>query len=452
MKTYDVIVLGGGTAGMIAAVAAARSGARTLIVEKDGYLGGTATWGIPFLGFFSGDGNQVVSGLPQELVDRMIALGGCMGHARGGSWSTGAQKIKYEFALTPFDPEYLKMAAQTMALEAGADLMFQAVLCDVRKEGRRVGEIEVVTVEGRKNLRAAVFIDCSGDAMLTWMSGFPTDMRGRGNMQNVSHMIRMVNVDADRMVQCLKEDAQIQGIHDWYIRLVRGKLLDDGKEGYVHVAGKAKLWDDRPPLTFTGVRWRETEMSFNITRTTNIDPTVADDMTKAEISERENVIRITEALKQNIPGFEKAHLASSSVRVGVREGRRIQGLYTLTEDEVVNRSEFDDGIARGAYPIDIHDPKGGHTQFTFIKEGGSYAVPYRCLIPKGSENLIVAGRCASTTGKALGSVRLMACCMAQGQAAGTAAALAVIRKKMPAEVDVSELKEKLIADKAILTV
>lgn len=452
MKGYDVIVLGGGTAGMIAAVASARSGAKTLLVEKDGYLGGTATWGIPFLGFFSGDGTKVVGGLPQEIVDRMIALGGSMGHARGGTWATGLQKIDYEFSLTPFDPEYLKMASQAMVLEAGADLLFQSVICDVQMEAKKVKSIDVITVEGKKTLKANVFIDCTGDAMLTWMAGFPTDMRGRGNMQNVSHTIRMVNVDVDRMVQCLKEDAEIKGINDWHIRLVRGKLLNDGEEGYVHVAGKAQLWDDRPPQTFTGVRWRKEEMSFNITRTTNIDPTNAEDITRAEISERNNVEKVSKAFRKSIPGFEKAYLVFSSIRVGIREGRRIQGLYTLTEEEVVNRSEFDDGIARGAYPIDIHDPKGGNTQFTFIKGGGSYAVPYRCLIPKGSENLIVAGRCASTTGKALGSVRLMACCMAQGQAVGTAAALAVQNNLCPADVKVPQLKEKLLEGGAILTV
>jgi hypothetical protein len=141
-------------------------------------------------------------------------------------------------------------------------------------------------------------------------------------------MIRVVNVDVDRMVKCLKEDAEIKGINDWYIRLVRGKLIDDEKEGYVHVAGKAKLYDDRPPLTFTGVRWRKEEMSFNITRTTNIDPTNAEDITRAEISERKNVENVIKAFRNNIPGFEKAYLVSSSIRVGIREGRRIQGLYT----------------------------------------------------------------------------------------------------------------------------
>jgi hypothetical protein len=452
MEKYDVIVLGGGTAGMIAATASARNGAQTLLVERDGYLGGTATWGIPFLGFFSGNGTKVVGGLPQELVDRMVERGGSMGHARGGTWSTGEKKIDYEFSLTPYDPEYLKMASQEMVLDAGVHLMFQSVLCDVQMDGSKVRSIDVMTVEGKKSLEAKIFIDCTGDAMLTWMAGCPTEMRGRGTMQNVSHIIRLANVDVDRMVQCLQGDAQIKGIKDWHIRLVRGRLVDSYEEGYVHVAGKAQLWDDLAPLTFTGVRWRKDEMSFNITRTTNIDPTNAEDITKAEISERRNVDSVVKAFRENIPGFEKAYLTFSSVRVGIREGRRIKGLYTLTEEDVINQGEFEDGIARGAYPIDIHDPKGGNTQFTFIKEGGSYALPYRCLIPQKSENLMVAGRCASSTGKALGSVRLMACCMAQGQAAGTAAAIAVKHDKNPADVNIPQLREQLINDGAILTV
>ena len=450
MGEYDVIILGGGTAGMIAATASARCGARTLLVERDGYLGGTATWGIPFLGFFSGDGSQVVGGIPQELVDRMIELGGCMGHARGGTWATGKKSIDYEFSLTPFDPECLKIAAQAMVLDAGADILFQSVLSGVQVNGRNVTAIEVLTVEGKKTMSGDVFIDCSGDAMLVRMAGFPTDLRGRGNMQNVSHVIRVANVDVDRMLLCLREGGAIEGIDDWYIRLVKGKLIDGGEEGYVHMAGKAKLWEDRPALSFTGVRWRKEEMSFNITRTTNIDPTDAGDINKAEISERQNVENVIKAFRNRIPGFETAYLVASSIRVGIREGRRIKGLYTLTEEEVVNKSEFDDGIARGAYPIDIHDPSGGNTKFTFIKEGGSYAVPYRCLVPAESENLIVAGRCVSTTGKALGSVRLMACCMALGQAAGTAAALAVMSGLSPHKIDIAQLKSTLIKNNAIL--
>jgi len=451
MERFDVIVCGGGTAGMIAAIASARAGARTLVVERDGYLGGTATLGIPFLAFFSGDGTKVVKGLPQELVDKMVSLGGSGGHARGGTWKTKNGQYDYEFSLTPFDPECLKFVVQEMALDAGAKLMLQTALVDAELEGSRIQKIKVSTVEGIKTLTAEVFIDATGDAMLTWMAGFPTEMRGRGHMQNVSHVIRVANVDPEKILESLNKKEAVKGLEDWHIRIVKGKLIG-GEEGIVHIAGHAELWDDKSPATFTGVRWRKEEMSFNISRTTDIDPTCAEDINRAEISERKNVESIVRALKDRIPGFEKAYLLSSSARVGIREGRRIVGLFTLTEEDVVNRSEFPDGIARGAYPIDIHDPKGGKTQFTFIKGGGSYSVPYRCLIPKGSENLLVAGRCVSTTGKALGSVRLMPCCMAIGQAAGTAAALASKQSTSPSDLDVNVLTERLIKDAACLSI
>lgn len=451
MEKYDVVVCGGGTAGTIAATSSARLGARTLLVERDGFLGGTATYGIPFLGFFSGDGAKVVGGVPQEIVDRMVALRGSVGHVRGGTWRTGSGEYDYEFSLTPYDPECLKFAAQEMVLEAGVKLKFQSVLISAQLERNKLSSIELMTPEGRQEVQAEVFIDATGDAMLTWLGGFPTEMRGRGNMQNVTHIIRVGNVDADRMVECLTAEGAIKGLRDWHIRLARGPLLD-GAEGFVHVAGHAELWEGKPPLTFTGVSWRKEEMSFNITRTTEVDPTKAEDINRAEISERRNVATVIEAMRERIPGFEKAYLVSTCIRVGIREGRRIRGLYTLTEEEVVERSEFPDGIARGAYPIDIHDPKGGKTQFSFIKGGGSYAVPYRCLIPEGSENLLVAGRCVSTTGKALGSVRLMPCCMALGQAAGTAAALASQGSTPPMKLDVARLRTRLSKDDTILEV
>jgi hypothetical protein len=449
METYDVIVCGGGTAGISAAIASARVGARTLVVERDGFLGGTATYGYPFLGFFSGDGTKVVGGVPQQLVDRMVDLGGSVGHVRGGTWKKGDGTADYEFSLTPYDPECLKFAAQEMILESGGELMVQSVLCDVQRDGPAITSIDVMTPEGKKTVAAKIWVDTTGDALLTWLAGFPTEMGGRGHMQNVSHVMRVGNVDVDRMVQALEEEGVIKGLRDWHIRLVEGPLLE-GNTGFVHLAGHALLWEDRPPLTFTGVRWRKEEISFNITRTTNINPTNAADITRAEISERKNVMAVMNGMRERIPGFEKAYLVSSSVRVGIREGRRIRGLYTLTEDEVIERSEFPDGIARGAYPIDIHDPKGGKTQFTFIKEGGSYAVPYRCLIPQHSENLLVAGRCVSTTGKALGSVRLMACCLALGQAAGTAAAMASRASNRPFDLPPDQLRMQLGKDGAIL--
>jgi hypothetical protein len=451
MERYDVIVCGGGTAGMIAAISSARLGARTLLIERDGYLGGTATFVIPFLGFFAGDGTKAVGGLPQELVDRMVALGGSVGHVRGGTWRTKSGEYDYDFSLTPYDPECLKSAAQEMALEAGVKLMLQSVLIGTHVDRKKISSIELMTVEGRQQAEAEVFVDATGDAMLTWLAGFPTELRGRGSMQNVTNMIRIGNVDFDKMADNLMSGEFIKGLEDWHIRIVRGELLD-GEKGLVFIAGHAQLWEEKPPLTFTVVRWRGEEICLNITRTTDVDPTNAEDINRAEINERRNIESVVRALRERIPGFEKAYLVSSSTRVGIREGRRIRGVYTLTEQEIIERSEFPDGIARGAYPIDIHDPRGGKTQFTFIKGGGSYAIPYRCLIPEGSENLLVAGRCVSTTGKALGSVRLMACCMALGQAAGTAAALASQRGIGLAKLDTDQMRKKLLENGAILEV
>ena len=450
MESYDVIVCGGGTAGMIAAAAAARTGARTLVVEREGYLGGTATYGIPFLGFFSGNGQQVVGGLAQKLVERMTAAGGCSGHVRGGEWKAKISADKaHEFSLTPFDPECLKYAAQEMVLESGADLLLHALLSGATVEQGRIRSIECMTVQGRMDLRATQYVDCSGDAMLAWMAGYPTEMRGAGHMQNVTSIIRVGNVDSGALLDNLLHSRGIRGLEDWHIRIVRGPLLG-GREGIVHLAGHAEPEEGGKLLTFTAVGWRPQEMSFNITRTVDVDPTNAADITRAEIEERKNVHRVVGSLKKHIHGFADAFLLSTSTRVGIREGRRIRGLFTLSEEEVLSGSEFPDAIARGAYPIDIHDPKGGKTQFSFIRGGGSYGIPYRCLIPDGSQNLLVAGRCVSTTGKALGSVRLMPCCMALGQAAGSAAALAAAADVPPAELPIGRLRDHLLQQGEVL--
>jgi hypothetical protein len=169
-------------------------------------------------------------------------------------------------------------------------------------------------------------------------------------------------------------------------------------------------------------------------------------------SERRNINKLIRSLRKDVRGFENSYIVSSSTKVGIREGRRIKGVVTLSEQDVIDGTSFSDGIARGAYPIDIHDPLGGKTQFTFIKQGGSYSIPYGCLIPEGAENVLVAGRCVSTTGKALGSVRLMACCMALGHAAGTAGALSVKNGKTTAELDADHLRKVLIEQRAILDV
>jgi len=445
---YDVIVVGGGTSGIVSAIASARQGAKTLLIEQYGFLGGSANYGFPFLAFFSGNGEKVVDGLPEEIVSRLIEEGGSMGHMRGGKWRTESE---YEFSLTPYEPEIYKYVIQEMALEAQVELSLHTYLLGAIVSSDRIVGLEVLTKSGRITVYGNVFIDASGDAELSKLAGAPFQYGDTGNMQNVSLMFVLDNIDLERMYEDIQNNGNVKGRDDWHIRLVRGpKLGTNKKDGIVHLAGHMLLWDDKAPLTFTAVSWREGLASFNLTRTIKIDPTDGRSIVEGEISERRNVINAFRQCQKRIPGMEESYLIKTAHQVGVRESRRIVGEYCLTEEDVVNGREFDDGIARGAYPIDIHDPKGGKTMFKFIKDGGSYSIPYRCLIPQEIDGLISTGRIISVTHEALGSTRLQATCMALGEAAGVSAAIASEDKLLPRDIGINELLQILRSNKAIL--
>ena len=444
-QTYDVIIVGGGTAGVAASIAAARKGAKTLVIERWGHLGGTAVFGIPFLGAFSGNGQQVSAGLFQEMVDRLMAEGGSPGHSRGSKWATQSE---YEFSLTTFDPEVYKYVAQEMVLEAGAEILYHTFNTDVIVEKGIIRGVEIANKSGKAKLDAKIFIDATGDADIAAMVGVP--MQPKDRVQNVSILFRLGNVDLERFVEALKKGERVKGWGKWHTRLLKGGKVDNAADTYVHVAGHFKPWDDRDKeITFTAVSSREGEIFLNATRTTHIDGGNAADWTKGEISERKNVWEVTHALRQFVPGFSKSYLMSTAP-LGIRESRNIIGDYTLTKEDVVGAREFEDGIARGSYPIDIHDPAGGRTKFYFIEGGKSYNIPYRCLLPKGIEGLLVAGRSISATHEAMGSIRLLACVTCQGQAAGIAAAMAAQKSITPRQVDVKELQRSLLQAGAIL--
>jgi hypothetical protein len=453
-RKAEVVVVGGGTSGAIAAIASGRNGADTLIVEGSGFLGGTATFGFPFLGFFNGRGEQVVSGIPQEVVDRLVAMNASPGHVRGGTWATGETPMVYEFSLTPYDPEVLKYVLLKMAEEAGVRCLFHAHLTGTSVKDGKMAGIQVWTQSGCLEIEGKAFVDASGDGSLAYMAGVLCELGTKeGLLQNVSLHFRMTNVDADRLVDALRRGDRVLGKDSWYIRLLRSKGPGKEPEHFIHIAGHAVPWDDpasRPPLTFTAVAQREGDYWFNMTRTVNVDPTNVDDMTRAEISERKNVVEVSRLLIKNVPGFENAYLSGTSPSVGVRESRRVIGEYVLTKKDVLSCRRFEDGVAMGAYPVDIHDPKGGKTQFMFLREGGSYNIPYRCLIPKKVEGLVVAGKNISATHEAIGTTRLQPAVMAIGQAAGTAAALAVRTDLDPRHLAASDLKKTLTAQGAMV--
>lgn len=438
MREYDVLVVGGGTAGVMAAVASARGGAKTLIVEKDSHLGGTSVYGIPFLGVVSGSGDIVNKGMTGELIERLCREGFSFGIARGANWNVPG---KYEFSLVPFDPEGLKFVFQEMCEEAGVSVLFNAILLSVEKDGNAVSKITVCTKAGVEELKARVFIDCTGDADLTKKAG--GQFQPETSVQNSSILFHIGGVDLKKFRKALEDEDHVLGKGTWHTRIIEQAKSAGAEKTLVHMAGHLKPFDDDRTITFTAVSYRDGEIYLNATRVAGVDGTDPWQVSEAEFTERRHVMETYLAMKKTIPGFENATLLYTSP-LGIRQSRNILGDYTVTREDVLSGRKFEDGVARGAYPIDIHDPKGGRTQFQFIENGGSYEIPFRAMLPLGIENVIVAGRCISADHNAHGTVRIMGCVLNQGEAAGTAAAESIKENIAPRGLEGKRLKETLL--------
>lgn len=441
-RRFDVIVLGGGTAGVIAAIAAARCGAKTLIIEKNSYLGGTAVTGVPFLGIYDGNDKRVNGGIPQELIERMCAEGGCLDGVFGAAW----MDKRYRFSITPFEQECYKYVAQEMVLEAGAQILFHSFVSDVHMNGREIMGVEVVNKSGKSLYTASVYIDTTGDADIAYRCGVP--MVEKSAAQNASMLFRLGGVDTAKVLESMRKGRGITGWGNWHNRILTGPRLDKKESGVVHMAGHF-VGPNEEKITFTAISDISDNLYVNATRTIGIDGTSAEHLTMAEISERRHVHDLVKTLQKNVPGMENAYLIYTAP-IGIRESRNIIGEYLLEKEDVLSGRQFADSVVRGAYPIDIHDPNGGPTQFQFIKDGGSYSIPYRCFVPKGADNLLVAGRCLSASHEAMGTARIMGVVMGQGQAVGTAAALAVTENVSVRDVDIGLLQRKLKENGAIL--
>jgi len=448
MKTYDVIVAGGGVAGVTAAVAAARNGARTLIVERHNCLGGTMAAALvgPMMTFHDAHGRQVIAGLGQEIVDRLVALGASPGHIPDTSG--------YTSTITPFDNEYLKLVAQRMVLEAGAEILFQTYITDALVRGDTVEGIVVENKGGRQMLGARVVIDATGDADVAARAGAPyTVGRPEDHLtQPASLMFRIAGVDLGP----LKAHAHA---HPEDFRLGPAGPAGYDREPLIAVCGfrqamaearaQGELHLDRDMVLFFSTH-RPDEATVNMSRVTRVNPLDPWALSQAEITAREQVFEILAFLRRHIPGLENARLIATGAQIGLRESRRIIGEYVLTGEDCVAARRFPDAIARSAYPIDIHQPDGQGNLDLFLPPGETYDVPYRCLVPQRVEGLLVAGRCISTDHQAHGTTRVSPTCMAFGQAAGAAAALALRHGVQPRHVPVAELRATLRAQGASL--
>ena len=449
-KSADVVVVGGGTSGCVAAIASARTGADTLLVERYGFLGGTATFGNPYHGFMDGHGNLVARGIPNEIIERLQAEGGSPGHLRGMQWGPGAPE-GVEYTVTPYDHQLIEYVLIKMCEEAGVRFLLHAVLDHTIVDGNKVRGVDVLTKSGHRELLADVVVDATGDGDVAAAAGAEFDYGGsEGEVQNVTVLFKVGGVDIDRALAALKAgNSQLQGWGQWHNKVKYGPRLGEtepsvlGFQARVSARYAGEKDADRKVILAANA-YRKGEAFLNLTRTTNINATDPDDLTRAEIEERKKVVEAIKALREDkVPGLENIYLISMAPQVGIRESRRIVGEYIITKEDVLEGRTFPDCIAKGAYPIDIHDPKGGPHYFYFIKEGRSYDVPYRSIVPKRVDNLLIAGRAVSCDHDALGSVRNQATVAAIGHAAGAAAAFASLHALAPRAINVQALRSLL---------
>lgn len=453
-QSWDVIVVGGGLSGVTAAVAAARNGARTLLVEKDGSLGGTMTMCLvgPMMTFHSAT-EQVVAGLAQEIVDRLVEMRASPGHILD---TTG-----YVATVTPFHAEALRLLCQQLVTESGAALLFHATVVDVVMEGHRIKGVVLQHRGTQVALQAAVVVDATGDADVAFRAGVQCEV-GRpedGRVQPVTMMFKVGTWDRAAFTDYAVE-------HPEELRLSREGIEPYRREPLIAVCGfreklqvaieAGDLADlQREHVLFFNTH-RPDEVIVNMSRVVGIDPLDPVSLTRAELAGRQQVALIMAFLRREIPGFSNAHIEAVGARVGVRESRRIVGAVQLTAQDVTSSRDWPDVIARSAYPIDIHSPTGvtdpndEGLQDDFVSKGVTYGIPYRALLPGQIDGLLVAGRIISTTAEAHGATRVSPTCMACGQAAGTAAALAVGVGTAPRDVDIRALQRVMVTQGALL--
>ncbi len=439
----DVVVCGGGPGGFPAAIAAARHGAKTVLIERYGFLGGLATAGLvaPILGHTASESHMpIVAGILREITERMHALG-C---------APSYEESLQEWGIR-FDAEALKIVLDEMCAEAGVQVMLHTFICGVIKEGAHIKAVVVENKSGRQAVVGKVFIDATGDADIAFRAGARTThgraFDGKGeSMGSFFHLAGFETPSPERAAQLVE---MIQ------------REMEDGRFHFYN------------PYFLGKNTFHQDHTSANMTRFSG-DGDSAQDMTRAEMTVRRDVWELVRYLRANVPGFENVYVQQSSPQVGPRESRQIVGPYALTGDDIHLGRKHPDAIARGSWWIDIHCPLGNtypvhlctvecpmgadcpywaaeHGQMRskaelYPPQGDWYDIPYRCLLSVDVPNLLASGRCISATHEGMAGARVMGTCIAIGQAAGTAAALAVRAGLLPAQVDVAQLQALLRKD------
>ncbi|MCI8275047.1 MAG: FAD-dependent oxidoreductase [Lachnospiraceae bacterium] len=446
----DIVVIGGGPGGLAAAVTAARNGAKVLLAERNGYLGGQLGSGLPFLAFLDKKKRQVIGGIAQEFVDRLTQVEGTKGHAY----------CPFHLSTTMVHPFYSRIIAFQMVKEAGVKLLLHCELTDARVKD---GKLKSVTLTGKGihiEVEAKIFIDGTGDGDLGYMAGaeFGKGQEDSHVMQPPTLMFNLAGIHFDKFYDFIEAHPE---------ELPYGLKMQNLREGY-----NADFFRNNSSFVFFGMQHlirklrdegkcpiaRDTiifirqpnpgEVAVNTIRILNFDGSDVHDLSNGEMEAHLQIPKLIQMFRDHVPGFEDCYLTSINSCIGVRESRRIMGKKMLDYHDCIEGRVPEDTIALCSYFLDIHNGKGDDTTGINIEE--PFGIPYLCLVSKDISNLMMAGRDISVDPVTFGATRIMNVCMAVGQAAGTAAAMALSEDKLPEQVDIGGLREKLLEQKAIL--
>jgi hypothetical protein len=454
MSAFDLIVLGGGISGVMAAVSASRQGVKTLLIERYGFLGGmlTAASVGPMMSFHAGP-TQVVKGLPDELIERMKRVGDSTGHIY--------DTTTYTATVTPFDYEGMKYALETMALESGVTILYNGELIACIVKNAKIESVEIATRGGLKQFHAKAFIDATGDAVLAHLAGAPTIVGRESDHKNMPMTMnfRMCGVDVVKVKDYIRTHPEsFPELKGDTSRLEDAPRLSIG--GFTafleHAQHLGEVSFEREKLLFFETN-TPGHVLVNTTRVAHHDPLDPFSLSDAETIGRKQVREIVKVMVKKVPGFESAKLTFSGPQIGVRSSRRIVGAFVLNETDLLDCVRFSDTIAHGGYPIDIHAPEGHdkYVDWSKVKRhlpfGAYYDIPLRALIPQSIDNLLAVGKALSCTFEAFGSIRVSPIAGATGHAGGCAAASFLANRfSAMKDLDASDVRFRLRSQDAFL--
>lgn len=448
----DVAVIGGGPGGVSAAVAAARQGAETVIVDRLGFLGGAMTTGLPLLAFLDAKGRHVTGGIAQEIVDRLVAMGGSYGH----------RVCPFHNSTTVINPLFARIVCFELMKENNIQPLLHCEVTNAIVENGKLVSVIVVGKGMEIEIRAKVFVDATGDGDLAYLAGarYEKGQDGTGVLQPPTLMFDLGGVNLDKFFDYLEEHPEELPYETGLDHIRPGYDAAFFRESPNHVffglnalisklRAEGKCPIDRNTVIY--IKQPITDhVAINTIRILNFDGTEIEDLSRGEMDGHLQILPLVKMLQDYVPGFENCYLSSINPSIGVRETRRIVGRKMLCKDEVLKGEVPSDSIALGSYIIDIHSGEGDDTYIKTLEE--PYGIPYGCTVAADIDGLMISGRCISVDAVVFGSTRVMPTCMAVGEGVGIGAALAVKHGSVPSEVDTNEIRKILLENKAILSV